>query len=350
MATIYAVANQAGVSTATVSRVLSGDTHTSEPTRAKVRQAVEQLNYLPMSAARSLAVQRHEAQGLVVPDLTGPYYSELLMGYESSAASRGQSVLLVVTHQRADPLQAVRMLASRVDGLVVSQSTIPDQTITALSKSLPIVLLARDPIVGCDLVRADGRRSAASLTAHLLAHGRRRLLFIGDPDSSPDVRDRYRGFLTAHQEVAVSPWADAVRVPLEESHGAPVAERLVAEPRPPDAVVCGNDELALALMQRLQQLGLRVPDDVAVTGWDDTLAARYVTPGLTTIRQPVRRLGEIAAELLYRRVTERAPSGEPHILSSQLVLRASCGCAESEAGADVRTEAPTDSGNTSTLT
>jgi len=118
--TIYSVAQLAGVSIATVSRVLQGTGATSPQMRAKVLQAVEELEYVPLQSARSLAVQRHEAHGLVVHDLTGPYYSEMLMGYESAAAQFGQSVIIVVTHLREDPTRAVRELSSRVDGLVLA--------------------------------------------------------------------------------------------------------------------------------------------------------------------------------------------------------------------------------------
>src|SRR5665648_696077 len=146
-ATIYSVAQLAGVSIATVSRVLRGGSATSAHTRENVLRAVEQLDYVPLQAARSLAVKRTEAHGIVVPDLSGPYYSELLMGYESAAAQLGQSIVIVVTHVSEDAAR-VRSLSSRVDGLVVANSTILDDTARSLSRRTPVVLLARPAVAG----------------------------------------------------------------------------------------------------------------------------------------------------------------------------------------------------------
>lgn len=328
-ATIYSVAERAGVSIATVSRVLQGTTATSEATRAKVLAAAEELDYVPLRAARSLAVQRHEAHGLVVPDLTGPYYSELLIGYESAAAQHGQSLLLVVTHLRDDPVRAVRDLASRVDGLVVAHSTIPDDAAAALTRGgLPVVLLARAAVPGCDAIVTESFESARALTAHLMGHGRRALAFVGDPDASPDVHDRYAGFLQAHADADARARREPIRVPFREGAGARVAEGLMRAGRGVDALVCANDELALSVMKRLQSGGVRVPDDVAIVGWDDVMTARYVTPGLTTVRQPMRRLGRVAATRLHERITGAPPLDGPLILPTELVLRASCGCTE----------------------
>ena len=194
--TIYSVAQLAGVSIATVSRVLQGTRATSAQTRANVLRAVQELDYVPLQAARSLAVHRHEAHGIIVPDLSGPYYSELLMGYESAAAELGQSVVFVVSDRGEEATRALR-LSSRVDGIVVANSTISDDAARSLAERTPIVLLARPPVAGCDAVSAESFQSARALTGHLLAHGRRRLSFVGDPDGSPDAQQRYLGFMDA---------------------------------------------------------------------------------------------------------------------------------------------------------
>jgi len=324
--TIYSVAQLAGVSIATVSRVLQGTRATSPQTRANVLRAVEELDYVPLQAARSLAVQRHAANGLVVPDLIGPYYSELLMGYESAAAQFGQSVVIVVTHPREDPARAVRDLSSRVDGLVVANSTISDDSARSIGRRIPVVLLARPALDGCDAVSAENADSARALTEHLLAHRRQRLLFVGDPDGSPDVQQRYRGFtsaLTESENLAVGP---AIRVSFAEGSGAEVAAHVLASANRPDALVCANDELALSTMKALQRAGVSVPDDIAIVGWDDVMTARYVSPGLTTVRQPLYELGRVAATRLHERIAGASTAPEPLILPTELVLRSSCGC------------------------
>ena len=326
-ATIYSVAALAGVSIASVSRVLQGSTAVSDRTRVKVLAAAEQLNYVPLGAARSLAVRQHEAHGLVLPELTGPYYSELLMGFESRAAELGQSVVLMLAGGKADLTRAVRQLAARVDGLaMLGSAAIPESAVRALQGSKPLLLIAGDPHEGVEAIGAENTESARALTLHLLDHGRRRLLFVGDPGSGPDIRDRYLGFAQAHESRPGPAAAEPVRIPFREADGTRFAERILAGDVAADALVCANDELALSVMARLQEGGKAVPDDLAVVGWDDVMTARYVRPGLTTVRQPVRELGAMAADRLHELVTGASPRDGLQVLSTELVLRASCGC------------------------
>ena len=328
--TIYSVAQRAGVSIATVSRVLQGKGVTSPQAQAKVLQAVEDLEYVPLQSARGLAVQKSEAHGFVVYDLAGPYYSELLMGYESAAATFGKSVIIVVTHGREDPTRVVRELSSRVDGLVISNSTIPDEAARTLGRRTPVVLLARPTVLGCDSVSAENAQSARALTQHLIDHGRRRLFFVGDPDGSPDTQERYLGFTEALSTSDASAAGPPIRVDFHERSGAQVAAQVIAHPDGPDALVCANDELALSTMKALQRSGVKVPDDIAIVGWDDVMTARYVSPGLTTVRQPLYELGRAAATRLHERITGAPPAPEPRILPTELVLRSSCGCPEKD--------------------
>ena len=328
--TIYSVANLAGVSIATVSRVLQGTRAASPQTRANVLKAVEELEYVPLRAARSLAVQRHAANGFVIPDLVGPYYSELLMGYESAAAQFGQSVVIVVTNAREDPTRAVRELSSRVDGLVVAHSTISDDAAGSIARQTPVVLLARRAVAGCDAVSSENAQSAEALTEHLLAHGRGRLMFVGDPEGSPDVDQRYGGFTKALLQAGVSAVGPALLVSYHEESGAEAATRVLGSANRPDALFCANDELALSMMKTLQSAGVSVPDDIAIVGWDDLMTARYVSPGLTTVRQPLYDLGRLAATRLHERIAGGPLVPEPLILPTELVLRASCGCPEKD--------------------
>jgi len=325
--TIYSVAQLAGVSIATVSRVLQGTRATTPQTRAKVLRAAEELHYVPLQAARSLAVHRHEAHGIVVPDLIGPYYSELLMGYESAAAELGQSVVIVVAHPRDEETRTLR-LSSRVDGIVVANSTISDESASSLAARTPVVLLARPPVAACDAVSAENFQSAMALTEHLLAHGRRRLSFVGDPDGSPDVLERYHGFTTAVAASDTAAVGPIVKVGFRERSGADVAAQVLGQRTRPDALVCANDELALSTMKALQYCGIRIPDDIAIVGWDDVMTARYVSPSLTTVRQPLYELGRAAATRLHERIAGAATAPEPLILPTELVLRTSCGCPE----------------------
>ena len=327
--TIYSVAQLAGVSIATVSRVLQGTRATSPQTRANVLAAVQELDYVPLQAARSLAVHRHEAHGIIVPDLIGPYYSELLMGYESAAAELGQSVVIVVAHPSEEATRAVR-LSSRVDGIVVANSTISDDAAVSLAQRTPVVLLARPTVAGCDAVSAENFQSARALTEHLLVHGRCRLSFVGDPDGSPDVQERYLGFVAAMDASGAAEMGPTVKAGFRERSGADVAAQVVGEATRPEALVCANDELALATMKALQHFGVRIPGDIAIVGWDDVMTARYVSPGLTTVRQPLYELGRAAATRLHERIAGAPTAPEPLILPTELVLRTSCGCPEKD--------------------
>src|SRR5829696_9415420 len=324
--TIYTVAQAAGVSIASVSRVMQGSGTVSAKTTAKVMEAAARLYYLPLGAARSLAVGHHEAHGLVLPALTGPYYSELLMGFEGRAAELGQSVMLALVDGRRDLEHTVRGLASRVEGIAVHSSTGPAAEVAArLGQVKPIVVIAGDATAGTDAIGAENAGSAHELTAHLMGHGLRRLLFLGDPATAPDVRDRYQGFRVAHTERGRSAPAP-VPSSFEEADGVRFAEQFLAGRHQADGIVCGNDELALSVMDHLSRHGVRVPDDLAIVGWDDVMAARYVRPGLTTVRQPVRMIGELAATRLHQRVAGGRPADEPVVLPTELVIRSSCGC------------------------
>lgn len=329
-ATIYSVADRAGVSIATVSRVLQGGSKVAESTREKVLQAADELNYLPVGSARSLAVKRHEALGLVLPELSGPYYSELLMGFEAGAAEFDHSVVLVLTEDKPEDSVAVRRLATRVDGFaVLGSSAVPAPMARALHGRAPVVIIAGDPQEGIDTMSTENLHSATELTRHLIGHGRERLLFVGDPDAAPDVRDRYAGFVAAHREAGRRALAP-VRIPFREANGAAFAERILAGKVKADALVCANDELALSIMMRLHDAGVRLPDELAIVGWDDVMTARYVRPGLTTVRQPVRELGRLAADRLRKRLSGIPAEVETHLLPTNLVIRQSCGCTSTE--------------------
>ncbi|MFC7490154.1 MULTISPECIES: LacI family DNA-binding transcriptional regulator [unclassified Knoellia] len=324
--TIYTVADRAGVSIATVSRVLQGSARSSPVTRQKVLRAVEELDYVPLRAARTLDVSRHEAHGLVLPGLTGQYFAELLAGYESTASQYGQSVVVVLTADLVDLNSTLRTLLARVDGLALTHGTAADGLTRTMARSIPTVVLAHSPIEGCDTVVVENRESAATLTTHLLEHGRRRLVFVGDPETSHDIRERYAGFAGALETAGLREARAPMSVWFQESSAPEIVDELMAAPGQVDALVCANDELALATMTLLARRGVTVPDDLAIVGFDDIMTSRYVSPGLTTVRQPTHELGRWAAIRLHERIQGRTRQVEPQILPTRVVFRGSCGC------------------------
>jgi LacI family transcriptional regulator len=327
-ATIYAVAERAGVSIATVSRVLHDAASVTEGTRERVLEAVRSLDYLPRGSARALAAKKTEALGLMVPELTGPYFSELLIGFESAASERGLSVALVMT-DRSGLSRPLRQLAARVDGLAVM--TRPDQLaaeeIESLARRVPLVMVASGTPVNA--IGTENTASAEELTEHLFTHGLRRLVFVGDPGLAPDAAERFAGFSAAHAAAGLVT-AAPIRVGFSEADGRRVAAHLLSDRTDwPDGLVCVNDEVAVAVLDELQRAGVSIPDDLAITGWDDVMTARYTRPRLTTVAQPVGELGRLAAVTLARIIADGAPAAGPSILPTRIVLRGSCGCPDS---------------------
>ena len=319
--TIRDVARHAGVSIATVSRVMR-DSHSVRPTtRERVLAAAEELEYTPSQLGRQLAERRHAANGIVFPDLSGPYYAEVVLGYEAVAAELRRSVLILSTQGRDDAEAAVRAMAGRCDGLVILGRTVSDSAVESLAaRGSQLVLIARPPIGSVDSVNAENHTSAVALARHLVEEGARRIRFVGDPESSPDVAERWQGIRDGVSGSQAT--VELVTVEgLDETSGAAVAAAALAADDLPDAFACANDELALGLLGHLRAAGVDVPGTVKVTGWDDVMAARYA--GLTTVRQPMRELGATAARLLDELIVGDRKQPRHELLPTELVIRTS---------------------------
>jgi LacI family transcriptional regulator len=333
MATIYEVARHAGVSIATVSRVQRGNGPVAEGTRERVEKAIEQLDYRPSPSARALAGRRHDATAIVFPDLSGPYFSGVIEGFER-AVTGGQSVMILGTHGREDADELVADLAARVDGLVIMGRTVSDQLVGSIvARGVPVVLLARPAIHGVDSVRSENRRSAAALVDHLFEHGWTDQAFIGNPTASSDASDRWRGLLDAYRASGRPAPRSPIQTDYTEAAGYASAMRLLTEgfetpatgAQSGRALVCANDQIAIGALRATRELGISVPEQVAITGWDDIPSAGLVSPALTTVRQPIRQLGSTAGELLTERIRAQRAMPRHVLLPSELVLRASCG-------------------------
>jgi LacI family transcriptional regulator len=330
-ATIYHVARHAGVSIATVSRVQRGTGPVADETRARVARSIATLDYRPSPNAQSLAADRHDACGIVFPDLSGPYYSDVIFGFERETVEARQSVLILGTHGRESADDLVHDLAARVDGLVIMGRTVPDRLVAELGRTgVPVVLLARAAVDGADTVLAENRSSAIELVQHLFGHGLDRLLFVGDPDASPDAAERWAGFLEAHR-LTGRPMPVSPLVSDFTENGGHVAirdhlARGLEGGSTPAGLMCANDEIALGGLRAARELGIDVPGQLAITGWDDIPVAGLVSPALTTIRQPMRELGSTAAVLLAERISGGRREPRHVLLPTSLVLRASCGC------------------------
>lgn len=321
--TIRDVARHAGVSIATVSRALRGSALVHPDTRERVAAAAQELRFTPSALGRFLAEGRHAANGIVFPDLSGPYYAEVVLGYEEVAATLGRSVLILSTHNRDSADAMVLDLAGRVDGLAIFGRTVHDDVVVeVVERGVPVVLMARPEVAGADDVRTESRQSVTALTEHLVGHGYREFAFVGDPDESPDVSERWDGFRAALDTAGLpapqSPSGGGFKV----DDGVAAARDLLASDLP-DAVVCANDELALGLIETFRYASVQIPEDVAVTGWDDVMTARFA--GLTTVRQPMREIGAHAARLLDTRISGEQVAPRHDVLTTHLIVRDSCG-------------------------
>jgi len=309
-----------------VSRVLRGTAPVAEATRDRVMSAVDELRFTPSRSAQSLAEGQHAANGIVFPDLSGPYFAEVVLGYEEVAAELGRSVLILSTHGRQAARQMVLDLAARVDGLVILGRTVGDEVLAdVVDRGIPLVLMARDPIAGADSVNAENTATAAALTKHLVHdHRYESFAFLGDASISTDASQRWDAFRAVLRKAKVPAPRAPIACGFDEEDGRVAADRLLRR-KPPRALVCANDEIALGAVVAAETLGLRVPDDLAITGWDDVMAARHSRPGLTTVRQPMRELGAWAARRLHQRLAGDESEPRHEVLPTQLVQRASCG-------------------------
>jgi len=343
--TIYQVAEHAGVSIATVSRAFSDPSKVAPRTLDAVLEAARVLRYVPAAAARALAVRRSKALGVVLPHIDGPYYAELLVGFEVAASELGLSVVLALLNPQEPRHLSVLDLLGRVDGVAfMARSGAQDDTVRQVADVRPTVSVARGQVEGVDAFYAENRAAARQLTGHLIEHGRRRIGFVGRLEEGSDIGQRHVGYLEALEDAGLAPAERFEKDPVEAS-GLEIAEMLLAVERERndadagaagaddatgiaglDALVCGNDELAMAIISRLTAAGVDVPGRLAVTGWDDTVTARYLTPGLTTVRQDVAELGALAAQRLAALI-DGDTSQSPVTVDSNVVLRQSCGCA-----------------------
>jgi LacI family transcriptional regulator len=303
--------------------------------RQRVLESIKAHGYQPDHRGQALAARRHNAIGLVFPGLAGPYFGELIQGFEQEAVEARASVHILCTHLREDSDEQTIEMARRVDGLAVIGGTVSDRAVRSLAGRLPVVTLAGTGPSGVPSIRAENRGAMHALTTHLLVdHGLTDLIFVGSPDGSPDVSERWDGFRAAHRDVGRPQRRRPVRVGLRQEDGVTVADGLLSRRPMPQAIVCANDETALGVLVGVLGAGVRVPDDVVITGFDDVPMAALVSPGLTTVRQPIRELAAETARQLLRAIA--APDSDPvqsRVLPTELVVRRSCGCATARTSA-----------------
>jgi LacI family transcriptional regulator len=329
-ATIKDVAREAGVSVATVSRALNGAENVLPHTRQRILDVARELRYAPSGAARSLITRRTDTVGALLPDLHGEFFSELIRGIDHAARARGLHLLLSSSHDDAhEAAAALRAMNGRVDGLIVMSPHADDDFLAQnLPATLPAVLLnsgvsqPRQPVFAI-----DNFGGAREMTAHLVGTGRRRIAFLGGPAANFEARERERGY-RAGLPAGREPWV--LDGDFSEAAGERAGRLLLALPpaERPDAVFAANDIMAIGLLGTLVAGGARVPQDIALAGFDDIPIARYVSPPLTTIHVPIADLGIDALEALADRLESHEADLTTTVMPVQLVVRRSCGGAQ----------------------
>jgi LacI family transcriptional regulator, galactose operon repressor len=326
-ASITDVAKAVGISPTTVSHALSGRRPVREETVRAIHRAMDELGYVPNHAARSLRVGSTQAIGLLVPDVSNPFYADLARGVEDVAESQGFNVLLCNTNfERSREQRYARVFRSGVvDGLIYAAATeVGGYGSERLARDLPVVVVNEAPRdTALDTVNTDNERGGELAGEHLLGLGHTSVLVIDGPPGSPTSEPRRSGFERAFagNDVTLGHRCGDYRAPS----AARIIRREIGERGLWfSAVYAANDVMAVAAMAELRACGITVPDDVSVVGYDDSPLAELVTPALTTIRQPVYEMGRVGAERLLATIGGSCPVEQLHIkLDVELVRRTS---------------------------
>jgi LacI family transcriptional regulator len=298
--TIHDVAKRAGVSVATVSRVLNGKELVREETSRQVQAAAKSLRYVPNVAARSLSIRRSQTIGIVLPDVHGEFFSEIIRGIDVAARHAGYHILVSGSH--SDPgemLEVLQTMHGRVDGSIVMA---PDVALASLreplASDLPLVLL-NSADNNLDSITIDNYGGARTMMRHLGELGHERIAFIRGPAQNSDARERLRGFRRSMRAHGAEARLLECNGDFTEESGYQAAKRIVElEPRP-TAIFAANDAMAIGALSALADLGVDVPRTMSVAGFDDIPIARYVAPPLTTISVDIAELGRRAFALLF---------------------------------------------------
>lgn len=329
MPNLLDVARQAGVSPMTVSRVVNGSGPVSPALRARVEQALVETGYMPNTLARNLRASRTDTIALLLPDMTNPFFTTLAQGVETAAREAGISLLLANSDEREDEeRRLVPMLLQRqVDGLLVVPAGTGEETVHACSdRGVPLVVVDRRPRAeGADIVRADSEGGALELGRLLVGLGHRRMTVLSGPETVPTAVDRVAGFTRALVDEAglQAPPVLHGAFSIESGHAMTLAA--MAQVTRPTALFAANNFIAIGVLHALEDLGVTVPDNVAVVGFDDLPRAMVTFPFLTVVAQPAVEMGKRAVAVLLERLANPGGPAQDVVLPTELVIRRSSG-------------------------
>ncbi|MBN1826007.1 MAG: LacI family DNA-binding transcriptional regulator [Candidatus Eisenbacteria bacterium] len=331
MATIKDVAREAGVSVATVSRVFNDSPLVSEITTSHVLEVAQRLDYWPNGAARSLSTNRTGTLGVVLPDLYGEFFSEIIRGIDTAAREEKYQILLSSSHAaEAELVSAAQAMRGRIDGLIAMAPHVDSaRSLVDFARHFPVVLLNPGmPAENCSVISIANFEGARAMVRHLIGVGHRRIAMVLGPSGNVDAEERRRGYRRALDEegIEVDPALEIEGNFDQESGYESAAHLLRLDPRP-TAVFAANDWMAFGLLSALADAGIRVPQEMAITGFDDMSIAAFLSPPLTTVRVDAVELGKRAVQLWFDSIHAREEERffAYQVLPTSLVVRGSCG-------------------------
>lgn len=330
---IIEIARRAGVSTATVSRALNNNGPVREETRQKILQIARELNYKPNPIARSLSRKQTDTIGVILPELVDEFFMEIIRGIDETAYRANRYVMLSSFHSQRNIVETLLefMSSGRVDGVILMAPQMQTDLASLLAKSKkPVVLLnVNNTVPDAVCFNIDNYHGAFSITKHLIDHGYQRIGMILGPEGNCDAEERFRGFSDALSKH---------NLPMENSlivQGDFAAKsgyygfgRLLNQEQKPDAIFAANDMMAVGCFEAAKNSNIKIPNEVAVVGFDDIYLGRLLSPQLTTVHVPISELGSKAIRYLLRMINGEVDSDQPYReeLSTGLVIGGSCGC------------------------
>jgi len=328
--TLREVAARAKVSIGTVSAVINGSALVKEKTRNQVLKVVRDLNYRPNRLARSLRTKKTLSIGLIISDITNPFFPEIVRGAEDVAKKEGYNIILCNTDEDVTTgISSLNLLREkRVDGLILVGGVVPTEEIKELQEEgFPTVIVEREfDGLKLNTVLVDSKAGAYEATLHLINLGHRRIGFISGPLNRPPSLGRFEGYKLALKESGIG-WDDSLvkEGDFRFNGGHRAMIQLLHRPQLPSAVFASNDLMAIGALEAIKSQGLSIPEDIAVVGYDDIPEASYTSPSLTTVALPKRRLGATAMELLLKILAGEEKTSQRIVLPTKLVIRKSCG-------------------------
>ena len=326
MVTIKDVAREAKVSVATVSRVLNGSGPVAEETRSIIREIAGRMRYVPHNGARSLITSKTHTLGVLLPDLYGEFFSELIRGMDDTAQRHGFHLLISRAYADRNGIEtAMRAMRGRVDGVVVMSPDLDANSLLNVPSTNPVVLLCSVARGELDSLTIENCRGAREMVNHLVSMGHTRIAIIKGSPRNYDAAERLRGYRMALRQAGIAHDLSLERDgDFTEAAGCTAGLELLAMKLRPTAIFAANDSMAIGVLSALRESGVQVPDEMAVAGFDDILLARYLDPSLSSVHVPICELGARAVELLLNGITHNNDhTRKRERVSTELVIRRS---------------------------